>query len=303
MNSQNNPTTQPNPTQHIQPDRPRPPDDNMMTHEVDDARDVDDARGADTAVNETTEENNGRDITAVIGRKVRGNWEIGVCVDGNYGPLLDDESIDEAMVGDEYVMTMLQAKWTKNAKKLKKQQREWVMVRLGTGSHESDVSYTQSGSAPTTVTESEVECERDAQCVTKALALLDKAVVLPPDVDFLSVPTLLRNEPFKFAKPSTWGMFGKLHNTESIPNAIELFCANAKPDEEYILRCHYTTSNTSLHCFAVKSHMIVDPSVGEWVLLSPENFARIGVTKILAGYRIVPKFKNSKKRKLASGGV
>ena len=300
---QSNNTTQPNTTHPTRPTRPTsPPDDSMITHEVDDARDVDDARGADTAVNETTEENNGRDITAVIGRKVRGNWEIGVCVDGNYGPLLDDESIDEAMVGDEYVMTMLQAKWTKNAKKLKKQQREWVMVRLGTGSHESDVSYRQPGLAPAVVTESEVECGRDAQCVTKALALLDKTVILPPDVDFLSVPALLCNEPFKFVKPSKWGMPG-LKGFENKPDGIELFCANAKPDEEYILRCHYTTSNTSLHCFAVKSHMIVDPSVGEWVLLSPENFARIGVTKILAGYRIVPKFKNSKKRKLASGGV
>ena len=78
---------------------------------------------------------------------------------------------------------------------------------------------------------------------TRKKELLHKPVVLPSDVDFLSVPALLRHEPFKFDKPSKWGMFGKLHNIESIPNAIELFCANAKPDEEYILRCYTLGSN------------------------------------------------------------
>ena len=128
----------------------------------------------------------------------------------------------------------------------------WVQVRLGQGSHESDVSHTRSGLAPATFPESEVDYERDTQRVTGALALLHKPVVLPSDVDFLSVPALLRHEPFKFDKPSKWEMFGKLHKIESISNAIELFCANAKPDEEHILRCHYEPTNTSLHCFAVK---------------------------------------------------
>ena len=119
--------------------------------------------------------------------------------------------------------------------------------------------------------------------------MLHKPVVLPDDVDFKSIPALLCTEPFKFDKPSKWGMFGKLHNIESIPNAIELFCANAKPDEEYILRCYYAPTNTSLHCFAIKQCKIADPCIGEWYDLMSDGFAKVGVTKILAGYRVVPK--------------
>ena len=139
-----------------------------------------------------------------------------------------------------------------------------------------------------TVPESKADCERDAQCVAGALALLHKPVVLPPDVDFLSVPTLLRHEAFKFDKPSKWGM--GVTTFETYPgDGIELFCANAKPDEEYILRCYYAPTNTSLHCSAVKDCKIADPFVGEWYDLRSDGFAQVGVTKILAGYRVVPK--------------
>ena len=81
-----------------------------------------------------------------------------------------------------------------------------------------------------------------------------------------------------------------LHDFETYPgDGIELFCANAKPDEEYILRCYYAPTNTSLHCFAIKQCKIADPCIGEWYDLMSDGFAKVGVTKILAGYRVVPK--------------
>ena len=125
-----------------------------------------------------------------------------------------------------------------------------------------------------TVPESKADCERDVQCATGALALLHKPVVLPSDVDFLSVPALLRHEPFKFDKPSKWGMPG-LKGFENKPDGIELFCANAKPGEEYILRCYYEPTNTSLRWFAVKGCKIADLFVGEWYdLIMPDGFAQ-----------------------------
>ena len=72
-------------------------------------------------------------------------------------------------------------------------------------------------------------------------------------------------------------------------DAIELFCANAKPDEECILRCHYEPTITSLHCFAVKDCKIVDPFVGQWYDLLSDGVAQVGATEILAGNRVVPK--------------
>ena len=215
-------------------------------------------------------------------------WEYMVQVDGITVPLLDGESIDHLERNGNLVIDIIHHIWVQK-KYAERTDNAWVQVRLGTGSHESDVSHTRSGLAPTTVTESKADCERDAQCVTGALALLHKPVVLPSDVDFLSVPTLLRHEPFKFVKSGKWG-FPDLQTLERFTgDTIELFCANAKPDEEYILRCYYEPTNTSLHCFAVKDCKIADPFTGEWCDLLSDGFAQVGVTKILEGYRVVPK--------------
>ena len=219
------------------------------------------ARAAEAAGKRQLEQAAGRDITGVAGRKVQGRfgleWEYMVQVDGIAVPLLDGESIDHLERDGDLVIDIIHHIWVQK-KYAERTDNAWVQVRLGTGSHESDVSHTRSGLAPTTVPESKADCERDAQCVAGALALLHKPVVLPPDVDFLSVPTLLRHEAFKFDKPSKWGMPG-LKGFENKPDGIELFCANAKPDEEYILRCYYEPTNTSLHCFAVKDCKVADP--------------------------------------------
>ena len=147
----------------------------------------------------------------------------------------------------------------------------WILVRLGIGSHDATVSHTRPFQA-VAVWRLSLSRRLNMSAMLNVLPKLLRCstsrwpVVLPSDVDFLSVPTLLRHEPFKFDKPSKWGM--GLTAFETYPGyAIELFCANAKPDEEYILRCqHYEPTKTSLHCVAMKDCKIADPFVGRWYL-------------------------------------
>ena len=188
-----------------------------------------------------------------------------VQVDGTAVPLLDGESVDELERDGELVIGIIHRIWV-GKKYAERTGSVWVEVRLGAGSHDTSVSHRRSVTTPTVVPESEVECERDAQCVTKALALLHKPVVLPDDVDFKSVPALLCTE-HRAVQIRQVGQLGisRSANPRTVPgDAIELFCANAKPDEEYIFRCYYDSTNTSLHCFAVKDFKIADPLVGEW---------------------------------------
>ena len=57
---------------------------------------------------------------------------------GKWVPLLEDESIDDVMVGGEFVMTKLQHMYTKESRRIKpnNNEQQWVEVPLDTGSHD-----------------------------------------------------------------------------------------------------------------------------------------------------------------------
>ena len=242
----------------------------------------------------------GRDITGVAGRKVQGRfgleWEymvrIGDCT--RSVPLLDGESIGELERNGELVIGIIHHIWVQK-KYAERTDNAWVQVRLGTGSHESDVSHTRSVTTPATVPGSKADCERDAQCVTGALALLHKPVVLPSDVDFLSVPTLLRHEPFKFVKSGKWG-FPDLQTLERFTVIPSNYFAPTQSQTKSTFFA--ATMNRRIRRFiallsrTARSRIL---SLGEWYDLLSDGFAQVGVTKILEGYRAVPKKRNPPK--------
>ena len=104
------------------------------------------ARAAEAAGKRPLEQAAGRDITAVAGRKVQGRfgleWEYMVQVDGIAVPLLDGESIDHLERDGNLVIDIIHHIWVQK-KYAERTDNAWVQVRLGTGSHESDVSHTR----------------------------------------------------------------------------------------------------------------------------------------------------------------
>merc|ERR1711939_1300853 len=260
-----------------------------------------DSKAADEDTMDT--EDPGRDITCLRLSKVRRNGALEWLYEA-YDPSLpggrserffpvERDQVDHIKVTDAHGTQLAVDKaardwWTKNAKPRKRSDPlPFSEVHLGTGSITKAVCR-RSGSDPGL---SAVEVERDAQCVTKALALLGETVVLGDDVDFTAVPRMLDEQKVRFVlqKPSKWGYFGKLHNIETNSKAIEMICEHAKSEDRLLLRVHLVQTNTSLHCVAVKGCMIADPSSCSWLPLAPESFTRLGIDKICAGYRLVSK--------------
>ena len=99
----------------------------------------------------------GRDITAVCGRKRRGRfgleWEYEVVLGGQSEPvpLLDGESATDAERDGELVVGIIHHIWIQK-KYAERTGEPWVTVRLGTGSHDAPVSHTRSVTTPATVT-------------------------------------------------------------------------------------------------------------------------------------------------------
>ena len=85
--------------------------------------------------------------------------------------LLDGESIDELERNGELVIGIIHHIWVQK-KYAERTDNAWVQVRLGTGSHESDVSHTRSVTTPATAPGSKADCERDAQWARSGLVVV-----------------------------------------------------------------------------------------------------------------------------------
>ena len=75
-----------------------------------------------------------------------------------------------------------------------------VEVCLGTGSVTKAASLKQSGLCPGWITDAAKVTARDAQCITKAFALLGESVSIPGDPVFKSLPTMIGKQQFRLQK-------------------------------------------------------------------------------------------------------